>query len=423
MKFSGRLQVEGDPRNWLRADLTVGRGRVELTAGSDVLGTWSTSQVTAERVEGDRFALHLGEEKATFMADDALGFSYEALPQLNKRPLLPVGGMMDKIKSGLRPDEPKPEEEALSAPPPERVESPAVSTGKRLRELIKEAASQPVESPSAWTEPTSALADKRPHVIEGLLKWRPGARDHEERMDPLPAESPDPARSADDLLERLFAPASQPDPEPVQEPPVVPASLWAEPVTTWGDQAEAEAESNWDEEMESLFADPVSQEPEPEFSPLAGELFGEAGELSDPPFGLADNEAGFLTEPVSSLADASPALPEPTSSPSPDASPTPPEPTPGHFPTASLPSPAERMSTFPTSSPPSGAEPVSDFPTASPSLPAEPSATPTAGPETPLVTALEKVVAEVKAGSLTPDQVEAITGLIRAVAEAVRPSA
>jgi hypothetical protein len=41
----------------------------------------------------------------------------------------------------------------------------------------------------------------------------------------------------------------------------------------------------------------------------------------------------------------------------------------------------------------------------------------------PLVTALEKIAAEAKAGSLTSDQVEAITALVRAVADAVRPPA
>ena len=108
MKFSGRLQVEADSRSWLKADLVLDRGKLELTSGDDVLGTWAASQVTAERVEGDRFSLQLGDETAMFIADDALGFSYEALPQLNKRHLLPVGGMMDKLKSGFRADESRP---------------------------------------------------------------------------------------------------------------------------------------------------------------------------------------------------------------------------------------------------------------------------------------------------------------------------
>ncbi len=75
MKFSGRLQIEADPRNWVKTDLNLSQGRLELVSGGDVLGSWSTTQVKAERVEGDKFQLHLGDDRAIFAADDALAFS------------------------------------------------------------------------------------------------------------------------------------------------------------------------------------------------------------------------------------------------------------------------------------------------------------------------------------------------------------
>jgi hypothetical protein len=102
MKFSGRLQIEADPRNWVKTDLNLSQGRLELVSGGDVLGSWSTAQVKAERVEGDKFQLHLGDDRLIFAADDALAFSYEALPVLAKKSVLAVaGGLRGKLRKGL----------------------------------------------------------------------------------------------------------------------------------------------------------------------------------------------------------------------------------------------------------------------------------------------------------------------------------
>ena len=102
MKFSGRLQIEADPRNWLKTDLNLNHGRLELVSGGDILGSWSTAQVKAERVEGDRFQLHLGDDRAVFAADDALAFSYEALPVLAKKTVLATAsGLREKLRKGL----------------------------------------------------------------------------------------------------------------------------------------------------------------------------------------------------------------------------------------------------------------------------------------------------------------------------------
>lgn len=102
MHFSGRLQVEADPRNWVKTDLNLSQGRLELVSGGDVLGSWSMAHVKAERVEGDKFQLHLGDDRLIFAADDALAFSYEALPVLAKKSVLAAaGGLRDKLRKGL----------------------------------------------------------------------------------------------------------------------------------------------------------------------------------------------------------------------------------------------------------------------------------------------------------------------------------
>ncbi len=118
MKFSGRLQIEADPRNWVKTDLNLSQGRLELVSGGDILGSWSTAQVKAERVEGDRFQLHLGDDRAVFAADDALAFSYDALPVLAKKSVLAVaGGLRGKLRKGLAAPSVPPTSRRLSQPP------------------------------------------------------------------------------------------------------------------------------------------------------------------------------------------------------------------------------------------------------------------------------------------------------------------
>ena len=77
VRFQGNLQVQDDPRNWIRAVMVLHPSKIDLTSGDQSLGSWPLSQVAASRLEGDRFQLTLGEETAVFAADDALGFSYE----------------------------------------------------------------------------------------------------------------------------------------------------------------------------------------------------------------------------------------------------------------------------------------------------------------------------------------------------------
>jgi hypothetical protein len=243
MRFSGRLQIEADPHNWLKADLMVAKGRVELVSGSELLGSWSTSQVVAERVEADRFSLQLGEDRALFIADDALGFSYEAMPQLNKRQLLPVGGVMDKLKGGRRGDDSR---EAPVASPPTGVspsESPVATTGKRLRELIKEASGYSTPAPVGETATEYAVDKKGGHTLDAVLRWRSGAKEESR----LPIEEVEVESEGDlsteDLLERLFDAPDAPEHDLLRDSSLdrnagerqpyddksITGSLWAEP--------------------------------------------------------------------------------------------------------------------------------------------------------------------------------------------------
>ena len=199
MKFSGRLQIEADPRNWLKTELSLNQARVELVSGDEILGSWSTAQVKAERLEGDRFQLQLGGDRAVFAADDALAFSYEALPVLSKKSVIAVAtGLRGKLRKSLTGvDQVPAEPQAEPASRPEVAEtrlhddlveaSQTPQPTRRLRELIQEAvksnaAEVAAHEPSpGWgrepAPPTVAPIDEVAHEVE--IHFEP------ERLDPV----------------------------------------------------------------------------------------------------------------------------------------------------------------------------------------------------------------------------------------------
>ena len=199
MKFSGRLQIEADPRNWLKTDLNLNNGRLELVSGGDILGSWSTAQVKAERVEGDRFQLHLGDDRAVFAADDALAFSYEALPALAKKTVLASAtGLRGKLRKGLgsadrtaQTDTQDPVEPVAAAVADFEPEEDVVDVNdvpqppRKLRDLIQAAVRSnlgetPAPADANWWGPESAYRDSTPE--EPIV-------DHEVHAKPEPAEA------------------------------------------------------------------------------------------------------------------------------------------------------------------------------------------------------------------------------------------
>ena len=197
MRFSGSLQTQGDPEGWLKTSLNLVGGRVEIVAGEETLGTWSVSQVKAERIEGNRFDLSLGEDRAVFLADDALAFSYEALPQLAKNPIVEAAqGFRQKLLGSARkaarvveavapepptPPAPSPADNIVWQEPP--AEAPA--NVKRLRELIEAARANREETEDAPEESDESV-DRDPEVA--VLSIDPPMRlmDSDAEPDPGP---------------------------------------------------------------------------------------------------------------------------------------------------------------------------------------------------------------------------------------------
>jgi hypothetical protein len=155
MRFNGRLQTDADPHGWLKSELAITGSKVELSAGDELLGSWPVGQVRAERVEGDRFELQLGDDRAVFAADDALAFSYEALPKLTRKPLAEAASGFRKLLGGGRKASPAAPEPVAVLEAPD-VEEPTIeetdeipANVRRLRELIEVAKANRPDEPSA----------------------------------------------------------------------------------------------------------------------------------------------------------------------------------------------------------------------------------------------------------------------------------
>ncbi len=71
------------PGTGLRVDLELKDRHLLVSTDGENLGTYPLSQTMVERVTGDRFRLTIGNEILEFSADDALGFSYDAMPAMS----------------------------------------------------------------------------------------------------------------------------------------------------------------------------------------------------------------------------------------------------------------------------------------------------------------------------------------------------
>ena len=200
MRFSGTLQTQDDPDGWLKTSLNLMGGRIEIVAGGETLGSWSVSQVKAERIEGNRFDLFLGDDRAVFVADDALAFSYEALPQLAKNPIAEVAqGFRQKLLGGARKAA-----KVAEPPPPEPPPAPASSLADNI--VWQDA---PAEAP--------ANVKRLRELIEAARANRTESEERSEESDPVPDEEkiPEVTVLSIDPPMRLIDSAADPEPEPL----------------------------------------------------------------------------------------------------------------------------------------------------------------------------------------------------------------
>ena len=248
MKFSGRLQIEADPRNWLKTELDLSQGRLELVSGGEILGSWATGQVKAERLEGDRFQLQLGADRAVFAADDALAFSYEALPALAKKSVLAAAtGLREKLRKGITGTERPPADpevdhsEASQQPDPQPAEvrseiqplasSVAAPPTRRLRELIQEAVKNNAAEAAARGQ---SFQWEAPPAVASEVEEVPGPGADETKTEDI-WEDPPVLQLAPAAIEPAHAEPAHAEParpEPARPEPVRPELVRPEPART-----------------------------------------------------------------------------------------------------------------------------------------------------------------------------------------------
>ena len=148
MKYRGTLEVEPSRDGaGLPVLLDLTDRRLTVTSGGDILGTYPISQVHVARRGSDRFDLQVADEHLVFTADDALRFSYEAMPAIAASNVEVSQQVLTRVRTWWK--------ERLE--PAESVEPAAA--GPALSDQSAEAA-QPVErrNPDFTPEPSSTVS-------------------------------------------------------------------------------------------------------------------------------------------------------------------------------------------------------------------------------------------------------------------------
>lgn len=133
VRFRGQLFV--DDRigvSGLPVELALMDRQLAVRSDDETIGKYPLSETRVERIGGERFKLAIGSESLIFVADDALGFSYEAMPFISAGGTHPTStGLRRFVQKVLRGPERAVtlKEPEVAAPPPVRVEGAEVTPG------------------------------------------------------------------------------------------------------------------------------------------------------------------------------------------------------------------------------------------------------------------------------------------------------
>ncbi len=147
MRYRGILEIDATRRGGgLPVELAISGRSLTVTSDTETLGTYPIDEVEVARAGSDRFDLRVGAEQLVFVADDAIRFSYEAIPFIESAHGDLVLRAVDKVKAWWTAMKPAPV--PTDTPP---VEDPAVF------------------EPAAVTPAGRAFSvDRRPSSLPGL---------------------------------------------------------------------------------------------------------------------------------------------------------------------------------------------------------------------------------------------------------------
>ncbi len=140
----------------LPVELTVSDRALTVSADGELLGSYPLEEVTVARVGSDRFDLHVGADDLVFTADDAIRFSYEAMPLIETSRMERLQDPVARFRSWWRTriieadgGAERPSEANMPAGKAFTPSEPRLSLSEMRRRLDAVAAESAVETPTS----------------------------------------------------------------------------------------------------------------------------------------------------------------------------------------------------------------------------------------------------------------------------------
>ena len=166
MKYRGTLEVDATRRGGgLAVELALIGRKLTVSSSEGVLGSYPINEVEVTRLGSDRFDLRVGSERLVFTADDAIRFSYEALPMIDSYRSARTQRAIGKVRSWWKEKEADPGEQADRDLDPVTPAGLAFTANTGLlserRQVAEDHEDEPVveetvEHEDSLSEPTSA---------------------------------------------------------------------------------------------------------------------------------------------------------------------------------------------------------------------------------------------------------------------------
>ena len=97
------MEIDATQRSGgLPVELDLSDRALTVSADGELLGSYPLEEVAVARVGSDRFDLHVGSDQLVFTADDAIRFSYEAMPMIESSRLERLHDPVARFRSWWR---------------------------------------------------------------------------------------------------------------------------------------------------------------------------------------------------------------------------------------------------------------------------------------------------------------------------------
>jgi hypothetical protein len=115
LRYRGTLELDATRRGGgLAVELALIGRKLTVSSDEGVLGSYPIDEVEITRLGSDRFDLRVGSEQLVFTAEDAIRFSYEALPMIESYRSHRTQRAIGKVRSWLKENEADPGEQTES---------------------------------------------------------------------------------------------------------------------------------------------------------------------------------------------------------------------------------------------------------------------------------------------------------------------